>query len=222
MASRYIDTEVWNEDWFCELGSEHQNFWNYITCQCNNAGTWKPNKIDFEVKSRIKINMVAFLEKVNERGCKERILVTENGRWFLTGFIKFQWFNKKDSFDLVLQNKLHVHIYELLKKDGIPIEKVRGLREVLETPKDKERVISVSKKQESGDLNELEIGKTIEFVKITAQKDLNTQIVNDYWKAFCLNNGEKFYNDRADKVSHFRNWLKMQNIVVEAKRKFVN
>lgn len=237
MAARFIDTEIWNEDWFCELGSEYQNFWTYITCQCNNAGIWKPNKIDFEIKSRNKINMVAFLEKVNERGCKERIFITENGRWFLTGFITFQWFNKKESFDLVLSNKLHKHIWELLKKDGISIKKVRGLREVLvevlKTSKDKdkgkdsiEQEVLVKRekgefKNENEDLNELEIGKTIEFIKITAQKNLNENLVKDYWKAFCLNNSQEFYASRNDKVSHFRNWLKMQKITVEA-RKFVN
>lgn len=139
MALRFIDTTVWSEDWFCELGNEYQNFWNYITCMSDNAGIWKPNRLDFEIKSRIKINMVAFLEKINERGCKERIFITETGRWFITGFIMFQWFNKKDSFDLVLSNKLHKHIYNLLIKNQIPIKKVRGLREVLETSKDKDK-----------------------------------------------------------------------------------
>lgn len=132
---RFIDTLIWDEDWFCDLGAEYQIFWNYITCGCNNAGIWKPNKIDFEIKSRVKINMVAFLEKINERGCKERIFTTETGRWFLTGFIMFQWFNKKNSFDLILTNKLHLHIYNILKKENIPLKKVRGLGEVLETPK---------------------------------------------------------------------------------------
>lgn len=141
MASRFIDTEIWSEDWFCELGGEYQNFWNYICARCDNAGVWKPNKIDFEIKSRSKISLDSFLQKVNENGGKERILITKSGRWFITGFIAFQWFNKKDSFGLVLSNKLHLHIWELLKKNGIPIEKVRGLREVLETSKVKDKVM---------------------------------------------------------------------------------
>lgn len=143
MASRFIDTDIWKEDWFCDLGSEYQNFWNYITCHCNNAGIWKPNKIDFEIKTKTKINLSAFIDKVNEQGSKDRIIITDSGRWFLTGFIAFQWFNKQECFDLFLSNKLHKHIYELLSKDGILIERVRGLREVLErsnqTSKDKER-----------------------------------------------------------------------------------
>lgn len=131
MASRFIDTEIWKEDWFCDLGNEYQSFWVYITCHCDNAGIWKPNKIDFEIKSRIKINMASFLEKINEGGCKDRIIVTDSGRWFLTGFIAFQWFNKTKSFNLVLTNKLHKHIYNLLKNEGIQFKKIRGLGEVL-------------------------------------------------------------------------------------------
>lgn len=160
MASRFIDTEIWSEDWFCEMKTEHQLFWNYITCKCDNAGIWKPNKIDFEVKSGTKISLDSFLQKVNENGGRERILVIEGGRWFLTGFIAFQWFNKQEFFDLAPERqKLHLHLYNLLLKSKIPLSKVRGLREVLETSRDKvkDKGMDENKKKESQ--KKLEIGE---------------------------------------------------------------
>lgn len=141
MAVRFIDTERWKEDWYCELKGEYQKLFDYICDQCDNAGVWKPNKVDFEIKTGFSVNLGSFIKKVN--GDKERIFLLENGRWFILGFISFQWFNKKEQFSLILTNRLHKSIYDLLIKNQVPIEKVRGLKEVLEgatqTPKDKGR-----------------------------------------------------------------------------------
>jgi hypothetical protein len=144
MAVRFIDTERWKEDWYCELKGEYQKLFDYICDQCDNAGVWKPNKVDFEIKTGFSVNLGSFLKKVN--GDKERILLLDNGRWFILGFISFQWFNKKEQFSLILTNRLHKSIYDLLNKHNVPIEKVRGLQEVLEgstqTSKDKDKGLS--------------------------------------------------------------------------------
>lgn len=137
MAFRFTDTEIYSEDWFCSLGGEYQLLFKFICDKCDNAGIWKPNKNDFEIKTKFKINLDSFLEKVN--GDKERILVLGNGRWFILGFIKFQWFNKKPSFVLNLGNKLHKSLFVLLNSNNIPLTKVRGLEEVLETSRERER-----------------------------------------------------------------------------------
>lgn len=137
MACRFVDTEIWEEDWFIDLGMEYQHFWRYVTDSCNHAGIWKPNKSGFEMRTRAKVNLDLFFKKVN--GGKERILRLEDGNWFLLGFIKFQWFNKKEGFDLVLSNRLHLSIWNELKKFNVPREKVRGLQEVLLTSKDMEK-----------------------------------------------------------------------------------
>lgn len=137
MAVRFTDTELWGEDWYWNLGGEYQLFCKYIFDKCDNAGVWKLNKNDFEMKSKFKINLDSFLAKMNED--KERIIVLENGRWFILGFIKFQWFNKKNAFVLNLANKLHNSLYNLLLSNDIPLEKVRGLKEVLKTSRDRER-----------------------------------------------------------------------------------
>lgn len=130
MSQRYTDTEKWAEDWYCELGGEYQKLWDYICDKCDNAGVWKPNKIDFETKTKFKVSLDSFFKKVN--GDKERIILLENGRWFLPGFIKYQWFNKSNTFSLNLGNKLHISLCKIFVANGIELTKVRGLREVLE------------------------------------------------------------------------------------------
>lgn len=133
---RYTDTDRWQEDWYCELGGEYQSLWDYICNKCDNAGVWKPNKIDFETKTKFKVNLDSFFKKVN--GDKERIILLENGRWFLPGFIKYQWFTKKDTFSLSMVNNLHISLYKIISGNHIPLEKVRGLTRVCLTSREKD------------------------------------------------------------------------------------
>lgn len=134
MASRFRGTEVWDEDWFIELSGEQQHLWTYVCDSCNHAGIWKPNKSGFEMRTKFKVNLDSFFDKVN--GDKKRIFKLNDGNWFLTGFIQFQWFNKKKNFDLVLSNRMHLSIFNELKKYNVPHEIIRGLQEVLETSKE--------------------------------------------------------------------------------------
>lgn len=138
MASRFTDTKIWDEDWFIDMPIEYQHFWTYIKDNCDHAGIWKPNKSGFEMRCKVKVNLDSFLEKANRD--KNRILKLKDGNWFLTGFVKFQWFNKKESFDLTSANKLHLSIIHQLKKFSVPYTEVRGLKEVFETSKEMDKV----------------------------------------------------------------------------------
>lgn len=221
---RFKDTEIWSEDWFCDLGGEYMLFWNFITDKCDNAGIWKPNKIDFEVKAKYRINLDSFFKKVN--GDKKRLVLLENGRWFIPGFINYQWFNKHDSYDLVLSNKLHLSIFELLEKNKIPLKIVRGLKEVLKTSKDKdmEKEI-VFKEEEKGvgkgegfwlnekvmqDLSRVEINAVKSFIHAACQKKIIDVDVIRYWDAFRINNQNthEWYGSHEKLMIHFRHSLK--------------
>lgn len=107
-------------------------FLKYVFDKCDNAGVWKPNKFDFETKTKFKVSPDLLFKKVNVG--QQRVLLLENGRWFFTGYILFQWFNKKKSFDLVLSNRLHKSLFDIIESNKIPLNVVRGLREVLKTP----------------------------------------------------------------------------------------
>lgn len=227
MACRFTETEIWDEDWFTELGSEYQHLWNYIKDKCNHAGIWKPNKSGFEMRAKIKVNLDSFFLKVN--GDKERILKLRDGNWFLTGFIKFQWFNKKEAFDLALTNRLHLSIHNELLKYSVPFGKIRGLREVLQGSKDKGKEKDQDENSEKepagegwrkwptaencGTITGDEADLTIEFIHRLKQLKLTKEQVNEFWQAFALLSftGKKFYENREDAVQHFRNWLKNQN-----------
>lgn len=227
--AKFCDPKIWDEDWFCEMPGEYQLFVKYVFDKCDNAGVWKPNKFDFETKTKFKVSIDCLFKKIND-GC-ERVLLLENGRWFITGYILFQWFNKKKTFDLVLSNKLHKSLYEILLENKIPLKKVRGLKEVLkrsmvmdnvkEELLDEELINEELKKKNVEkfpsekdlklELPEIKIGSAIELVRLSNRIDLTKEEVLQFWEVFKVQNftGEKFYADVGAIHSHFISWIKM-------------
>lgn len=61
-----------------------------------------------------------------------------------------------------------------------------------------------------GDLNDTEIGATIEYVKITGQRMLTVEQVVTYWKAYLIHAKGEWHPNRNKQLQHFRNWLKKQ------------
>ena len=89
MAKRFTDTMKWNEDWYLDLNLTQKLFWIYICDNCDHAGIFKPNKRIFEILIGEIIDIDLFLDVVNQD--KTRIEILGNGRWYLTGFIEFQY-----------------------------------------------------------------------------------------------------------------------------------
>lgn len=63
------------------------------------------------------------------------------------------------------------------------------------------------------ELTDMQIGSTIEFIRLTASKTLTSQQVKDYWEAFKINQFWKheWYPDYENVITHFRNSLKLEN-----------
>lgn len=238
MASRFTDTDLWNEDWFCDMPGEYQLFVKYVFDTCDNAGVWKPKKFDFETKTKFKVSLDLLFKKMNGGG-QQRVLLLDNGRWFITGYILFQWFNKKKTFDLGLTNKLHKSLFDILLENNVDLKKVRGLKEVLETsmvmvvdksgkggPEEKDITLSASgfsalNLDKAMQLSDLEIGKTIEFIRLKIKKMLTFPEVRDHWEAFKIQHfgGKQWYSDFLDLITHFRNSLKAEILNQSGKSK---
>tara|TARA_R110001592_G_scaffold221828_3_gene476760 strand:- start:21610 stop:22236 length:627 start_codon:yes stop_codon:yes gene_type:complete len=114
MAKRFTETMKWNEDWYLDLSLADKLFWIYVCDNCDHAGIFKPNKRMFELLIGNEINVESFLDNVNLN--KPRICVLANGRWFLTGFIEFQYGNKLNP-----NNRVHKSILKLLNENDISL-----------------------------------------------------------------------------------------------------
>lgn len=65
-------------------------------------------------------------------------------------------------------------------------------------------------KGEGSSLEDIEIGKTKEFVKITCNRTLTDSEVHEYWKAYLIHSAGEFHHSHQRQLQHFRNWLKFQ------------
>ena len=115
MAKRFTDTMKWNEDWYLDLSLTDKLFWIYICDNCDHAGIFKPNKRMFELLIGGEIDVQKFLNTVNQD--KTRICVLGNGRWFLAGFIEFQYGNKLNP-----NNRVHKSILNILNDNDLNLE----------------------------------------------------------------------------------------------------
>ena len=115
MAKRFTDTMKWNEDWYLDLSLTDKLFWIYICDNCDHAGIFKPNKRMFELLIGGEIDVQKFLNTVNQD--KPRICVLGNGRWFLAGFIEFQYGNKLNP-----NNRVHKSILNILNDNDLNLE----------------------------------------------------------------------------------------------------
>ena len=152
MPKRFHDTEIWNEDWFLDMGEEYRMFWFYLKDTCDHAGIWKPNVRRFNSEVGKKINLDKALQLFNAE--KNRIEQLDSGHWVLLDFINFQYGSV-----LNLKNSCHLSVFNRLNKLEVSLGSLRGLIEVKEgssrpqvevkagvKDQDKDKVIVISKR----------------------------------------------------------------------------
>lgn len=84
MAKRFIDTGLFDDEWFAELDKDCKLFWLYFLTKCDHAGLLKVNKKLIEFQTGINS-----LERVIEHFADR--IITVNGLFFCYKFIEFQY-----------------------------------------------------------------------------------------------------------------------------------
>ena len=85
MSKRFIDTEIFDDDWFMELSKDAKILWIYFITKCNHAGMIKVNEKLCKVQTDIKD-----LDKVIKE-LSNRILSLNEHLYFIPKFIEFQY-----------------------------------------------------------------------------------------------------------------------------------
>lgn len=114
---RFTETEKWRDPWFRKLKPMTKLAFQYIVDTCDNAGVWDP---DFDLANFQIGDGVAWPLVLEELG--DRVRVLENGRWYLTRFIEFQY------GELMAECRPHQKVLSLLRLHGLPYRK--GIRRV--------------------------------------------------------------------------------------------
>lgn len=83
---RFTATEKWADSWFRKLSLLDKAFWSFILDHCDSAGVWKVDleAVEFFLDSKLdeKKLLATFGGRIKDIG---------RGRWWVTGFIKFQY-----------------------------------------------------------------------------------------------------------------------------------
>lgn len=127
------------------------------------------------------------------------------------------YWNQRLEYEMVKRSKFTDHQSENGKKGGRPKKPKITQNKAKNNPNESQTESQTIPNQKpledrnrNENLNELEINNSIEFLKITAQKDLSVSQIQEYWKAFLIHSEGKPYNSRSDKIQHFRTWFKIQ------------
>lgn len=132
MAKRFTSTEIWKEDWFLELPNEYKLFWFYILSGCDQAGLFKINVRHFSFVTGVEIDSETAFELINKG--KQRLRKINGSMWLIEDFFHFQY-----GQNLNLNSRVHKSIEELYSKHGVKLTSIRGLNEVKERVKDKDK-----------------------------------------------------------------------------------
>lgn len=127
MAKRFTDTDKWKKPFIRGLQGPYKLLWVYICDDCDHAGIWQ---VDFEV-ARIRIGEQGLDYDTAVKLFAEKIFVIEKFKWFIPGFIEFQYGKLSEA------NRAHLSVIQILKKYNL-YQKM-GLTSPLEGDKDKDK-----------------------------------------------------------------------------------
>lgn len=129
MAKRFIDSNLFQKDWFLELESKYQILYVYMFTHCDVAGVFDPN-----LKTLSKLFNTEYNEQETLTNFKNQ-LVKVKDKWLLTGFLKHQ-------YGLKISPKMIKPISNALERIGLSLENLDTVlieyRYSIDTPKEKE------------------------------------------------------------------------------------
>lgn len=215
MAKRFTDTEKWKKPFIRGLQGPYKLLWFYVCDDCDHSGIWQ---VDIEI-AQIRIGeKIDLADAVKFFG--EKIQVFDNGnKWFIPSFIEFQYPSGLNPL-----NKAHGSViknlekYGLLKNDFKPLTSpLQGAMEMdmemdKEMDKDKTAQFPIFESEFTLTETEIQAAKEINH-RATGQLPTEKDIGNWLYIFKQVNfTGQKFYENRAEIVKHFKNWVKSQKL----------
>lgn len=130
MAKRFVDTELWQKEWYQDLSLKDKLLVKYIFENCDCAGVWNGNLklASFIIGEKITLED---LQRINEK--KEQFEILDNDKIYVVDFIKFQYGTLSENC------KPHKPVIEKLKKYGLFERVSKGYPKGIETLEEKEK-----------------------------------------------------------------------------------
>lgn len=135
MSKRFVDTELWQKEWFQDLSLKEKILIKYIFENCDCAGVWNGN---FKMASFIIGEKVSIedLEAINKK--KHQFDILNNNNIFVSDFIKFQY------GELSEKCKPHTKVISMLKHYGLYERVMKEYTNSIDTPVKETRFVKPS------------------------------------------------------------------------------
>jgi hypothetical protein len=179
IGKRFIDTNLFDDEWFCELSKEGKLAWLYLITKCDHAGVFDKSHKLAEFQMSIK-NFDLVIQELNGK-----IKFLPNNKIFIPKFITFQYPNGLDP-----TVKPQKSVIDILTKLDINIEHLytvtKDLPNTMLTAKDKDKDI-----RKDVDVN-VKV-KDVKDVDVTTLDSITTIYNNilEKWNSFVLNGRSK-------------------------------
>lgn len=130
MSKRFIDTKIFDQEWFGEITAIQKLLWFYLFCQCDGVGIYELNfkKASFDLGVQIS------LPEIEALGIGTRVISISEKKIWLSGFIKFQYknFSPKNHAQRGMMRTI-VEAVGKLPLTGDSLELIERFQEVIKT-----------------------------------------------------------------------------------------
>jgi hypothetical protein len=116
---KWIFIEIWKEDWFQDLSTEHKLFVIYIQTVARPTGLWKPNDKSIKKALGFLVDLNEAFNAINEDGAEERVLILKNKEWFIKSLHGDMSYIEFQHGKLNPGSKFHKAIIDELTANGI-------------------------------------------------------------------------------------------------------
>lgn len=117
MAKRYFDSGKFDDPFYRKLSPELKCTYDYLQSKCNYAGV-----LDIDIDDvNFKVGCQNITYELIKETFKDKFIILDECKDKLKIFMpRFIWWQYKN--ELMASNKVHRHVYELLKLEGINAE----------------------------------------------------------------------------------------------------
>lgn len=207
MAKRFIDTNLFNDEWFCELSKDCKLFFIYYITTCDHAGVLRLNKKLCEFQTGIK----SFETVIKELG--NCLVTVKEGLYFMPKYIKFQYPNFPKS--KVKQQEGAIAILKSLDLWDEILNSYISLSKELGNSYDNDTDnVSVNDNVKKEKVSKKFIPPTIEeFKNYFTENGYSTSVAERAWKGYDVANWHK---SNGDAVKNWKQtcqnvWFKDEN-----------
>jgi len=171
MPKRFIDTSIFSSPSVRKLPGKLKLFWVYLFTNCDHAGIWVK---DFEAASLF-CGMGISEDEATKYLDGKIISIDNNARWFIPGFIRFQY-----PSGLNQQNKAHRSVLAILKEYGIGSSLAPTVAPTVAPTKG--HYVGAKDKDKDKDLDkdmvndlEIKVKEIMEYFKKTTRREYNDE-----------------------------------------------